>query len=342
MKTFKRIILTLLPFAGLLLPQSCTKEGGLVPGDARTEVRFVTGAGTKAAVTQHEESVQTLDLLAFRADDGRLDAYNRVTGGSTVSGSLSVGVQVRYYVVANAPEHVLDGFSTESEFLAGKTLLSQSTASTLVMKGQGTLTVAKDNPAVPVILDRYVSKVSIQNVEVKWMDSYPAGTDFRVGRVVLVNAVGDIPWSGTPQAGSLWYNKLGAIDPSDGTPAMDNVMDMLCTGSYSIAVTDDSPVSLSKSVYAMPNPTDSAVNSVTAPEWSVRDTRVALELLVDGVSYWYPVDLPGMLPNRHYVVTRMVLLGPGVDNPDKPVTHDDVQLTINIEEWGEINSDVEF
>ena len=327
--------------AGLsVLAASCRRdEGGVSLG--RTEVVFETATLTKAAVTAHEADILSLDLLVFRADNGALDTYKRVSGGTSVSAELPVGVAVRYHVIANAPAGILNGFSEESSFLSAKTYLYESTASSLVMHGAGSFTVADGSPAVPVSLDRYVSKVSVRSVEVKWFDSFVTPPAVSVGRVALINALGEQPWSGTPATGSLWYNKMGVVHEEDGSAATANVMDMVCA-SPGVMVSSSAPVTLEVSLYAMPNPTSNGVNSDTNPEWSVRNTRVALELLVDGASNWYAVDLPAMQGNRHYVITKMTILGPGSDDPDKPVSRSEIEMTLVVAEWEDIETDVLF
>ena len=340
MRTLKNTFITML-LAGLTaLSVSCEKHGEPVIGP-RTEVTFAVGVPTRAAVTAHEDEVHSLDLLVFRADNGRLDAYNRVSSATTVTANLSVGAAVHYYVVANAPAGALSSFTAESDFLSGKTLLGQSTASSLLMYGAGTVTVSEGGSAVPVTLDRYVSKVSVQTVEVKWLDTFTTAPEVKIGRVALVNVLGHLPWSGTPTAGTLWYNRMNVVTVDDGTDATANVMDMICAP-HDITVTDSSPVHLTESQYAQPNPTDNAVNSETDPEWSVRDTRVALELLIDGVPNWYPVDLPSMQGNRHYIVTRLVVLGPGASSPDLPVTRTDIELELTVKDWEDTDTNVVF
>lgn len=320
---------------------SCGKEGTVTEDGHRTEVRFTAGGQTKAAVTAHESDINSLDLLVFRADNGKLDAYNRVSGSTVVSGNLTVGMTAHYYVIANAPEHELDGYTDESDFLSGKTTLGQNGAA-LLMKGAGTISVVDGSPAVPVTLDRYVSKVSVQSVDVKWYDSFTTPPSFKIGRVALVNVVGDMPWSAVPAVGSVWWNRMNVSHVNDGTPATANVMDMIITPSYDIDVTGSGTIALDKSLYAYPNPTDNDVNSGTNPDWSVRDTRVALEIIIDGVPNWYPVDLPGMRPNRHYVITKMTVLGPGSYTPDIPVSRSEVELEIEVKEWEETETDVDF
>ena len=323
-----------------VLAASCSRDDGGLPF-GRAEVVFETATPTKAAVTVHEADILSLDLLVFRADNGALDTYKRVSGGTSVSADLPVGVAVRYHVVANAPAGVLKGFADETSFLTARTYLYESTALSLLMHGGGVFTVTDGAPPVPVSLDRYVSKVSVRSIEVKWIDGFVTPPSVSVGCVALINALGEQPWSGTPATGSLWYNKMGVVHENDGSAATANVMDMVCA-TYGLTVSSSAAVTLDGALYAMPNPASNSVNSSTHPDWSVRNSRVALELIVDGISNWYAVDLPSMQGNRHYVVTKMIVLGPGSDSPDIPISRSQIEFSLVVAEWEDIETDVLF
>ena len=135
-----------------LLSVSCEKEdGGLtVPaGECRTALTLVVSAPqTRSAVTPHESDVVTLDLLAFRASDGLLDASARVSGGADkVSAEVSAGVPLRWKVVANAPAGAFGSVTTESAFEAALTSLTDGGTSSLVMWSAGELTVPSPPPS---------------------------------------------------------------------------------------------------------------------------------------------------------------------------------------------------
>ena len=92
----------------------------------------------------------------------------------------------------------------------------------------------------------------------------------------------------------------------------------------------------------MPNPTSNSVNSVNAPDWSIRNTRIAVELLIDGVSNWYPVDLVEMACNVHYVINSLTVMGPGSQGPDYPVVREDVNFTLFVMPWSDESVKADF
>ena len=317
---------------------SCSCETLPERAPSSRELSFsVCVPGTRAAVTPHEADVQRLDVLVFRSSDGILDASGTSTGTGTVTASVTPGVPMRWYIVANAPAGALSSFVTESSFLAGSTPLSHTTASSLVMHAGGTISAGTSPGHVKASLDRYCCKVSVGRLSVRWLDAFSTAPAVRLERVVLVNAVGSTPWSGIPASGPLWYNRL-EVDEALGATERDL---LVCTlGSRSIP--DSQPVTLDCALYCMPNPTDNGVNSAANPSWSPRNTRVAIELTVDGQPNWYPVDLPAMEGNHHYRIDEMTILGPGSQGPDYPVTRSEATFSVSVVPWGEEQIPAQF
>ena len=317
----------------VLVAASCARES--VPGteEARSTVSFTIGeaAGTRASVTPYENVVSSLDVLCFRSGDGLYGNSNRVvaSGGETLSGistELMDGVSYDWYVIANAPAGSL-GYTSKAAFLAGLTDLMDGTARSLVMMGSGTVLASEGGAPVPVALDRYACKVTVREVCVEWPDAFASYASVSLGRIALVNVVGTTPWSGVAEAGELWYNRMG-IDYS----APEYVRD-LTVRQYGTALAEGVPADVESPLYCMPNPVVSNKNSKNAPEWSPRSTRVAVEILLDGFPNWYPVDLPAMACNTHYVINRLTVKGPGSQGPDWPVERDDIQFTVSVEPW---------
>ena len=117
---------------------------------------------------------------------------------------------------------------------------------------------------------------------------------------------------------------------------------MLVAEYGSLGIPDSRPMTLDCALYCMPNPTDNGLNSSNSPSWSPRNTRVAVELKVDGQSNWYPVDLPAMECNRHYVIDGMTINGPGSQGPDYPVTRSGLSFSVSVSPWGEESVGAQF
>lgn len=319
--------------SAVLFMVSCNGESVPDSDAGRSTVSFVVGtSGTRASVTPHEREVASLDVLVFRSGEGTLDNSARVVAGNgaldRVSVELTRGVALDWFVVANAPEGALSSCTSEAAFLRGLTLLEHSTASSLVMHAGGVLPSGPVADDVPVALDRYACKVTVESVTVDWPDAFAMATEVRLGRIVLVNVVGSTPLSGVPDAGDLWYNRMG-VDAS--LPAL--VADMTVKDYGGLALPASTAVGVAFPLYCMPNPVNNGVTSKDEPSWSPRNTRVAVELLLDGVSEWYPIDLPSMQGNTHYLIRSLTVTGPGSKGPDWPVERDDVRFSVSVVPW---------
>ncbi len=312
----------------------------------RLPVTFETIApsSTKAGPVDHESDVASLDLLVFRSDDGGLDTYvrstevNAVTGQvNTVSGMVSSGVDLDWFVVANAPVGAFDSIVAEGQFLSSLSRLDHLTAYALPMCGSGCLAAATAAlPTVHVDLRRYGCKVSISELVFERSDVFGFASDVKIGRVGLVNVCGSTPYSMVPAAGDLWYNRQ-SFDPS-----LSGILADATCETVNMPLSAAGTVDLDRCFYCMPNPVDNGVDSSMEPSWSPRNTRLVVELVVDGVSEWYPVELPAMFCNRHYVLNRLTVTGPGAVGPDYPVVRDEVIFDLEILDWGEVSHGVDF
>lgn len=347
MHSLQRIILT--GAILLVLCAGCGKSGGedTADGASRVAVSFVTlPVETKAgAVTDAgEAAVNSLDLLAFRSESGLLDCYAHASGNgtTTVNARLTAGESLDWYLVANAPVSAnLASFSTRSAFLAAKTTLQQTTSSTMVMHASGTSLFSRTTTGEPVEvngieLTRYACKVSLSSIAVEWLNAFDSAPSCTLDRAILVNARGDCAWSGTPSAlaGDLWYNCS-----EDDTPA--GFLGSLLSWSGSLPL-NAAGVSTNVALYAMPNASSGDGKAGDTP-WSPRRTRLCLRLTIGGIPQWYPVDLPSMQGNTHYVVTDLTIMGPGTASPDMGVDRTTVMFQVSVAAWdtNEID-DVEF
>lgn len=331
MKTIRCILaLAILP---LVLLVGCGKEQRLGDG-SRVLVSFsVSSPVTKAAVSVSGETrVESLDLLCFSAADGVLDCHVRAVSESLVEAKVTAGMEVHWYVVANAPLSAgLSTFATESEFLSSEVLLTDNSSSLMVMMGSGvsTFTVG-DNLVEDIGVDRYACKVSVVDVSVPWLADFSTPPACVVDRIVLMNARGGCPWSGIPTglSSDLWYNKSQDSASSGFLGSC-----LKWTGSVSV-VDGVSSSEVGAVLYCMPNPSSVAEFADDVP-WAPRKTRVAVRATIGGVPQWYAIDLPSMSCNHHYIVSELVLLGPGTASPDMDVDRTAIAFNVEVVEWSD-------
>jgi hypothetical protein len=219
---------------------------------------------------------------------------------------------------------------SESQFLSAKTLLEHTTPTSMVMSASGTDTFGPERSEINgIVLSRYACKVSVDDIQVSWLDAFDSTPTCTVDRIVLVNVRGSEPYSGVPTAfaGDLWYN-CGEEDDShpDAIAAM-----LGWRGPITVSRGND-VVDLKVSLYAMPNPSTAGTFADSLP-WTPRKTRVAVQITVDGIAQWYAVDLPAMERNTFYTVKHLVILGPGSSAPDMDVDRSNVAFSISVAPW---------
>lgn len=326
----KRFIIYLLFFFFSVIAVSCNET--VVPDGGRKSIDFVfMRTDTRSSVSAYEENIVSLDLLVFRADNGAIDTYKRFTGSSLSSVSIDLlsGVSFKWYMFANLPAGKFDGIVSENSLASLVTSLDESTAISLAMFDSGSVMVyPSSNPPVQVGLDRYGCKITLKNFKVSWLDSFADVPSVSLEKIAVINTVGTCPLSGIPAVGSLWYNKMNVDSSLSGI-----VADMLVKDYGSSIVSDSGILALDDSLYCLPNPTNNSVNSVTNPQWSPRNTRFALLLLVDGNPNWYAFDIPSMLCNKHYVINSFDITGPGMSSPDEPLSRTGIELSLSLVEW---------
>ncbi len=309
---------------------SCTH--GEIPRSDEPEtesyVFWIEGA-SKAPVTPYDADVRWVDILIYRATTGILDACVHQDGSGSVTVDVPKNQILHWYVLANAPSSALQGYSREEQLLAAESLLTHSTTTSLVMYDTGEITTSTPS-TVNVRLDRYACKVTVNSIRVDYYDSFSTAPAVTLEKVALINVRGSIPYSGlqTALAGDLWYNKM-TVQSSFPSP----VGGMLVKNYGSQQVTSSSAIALNESLYCMPNTVSNGDNYQNAPSWTPRSTRVSILLNINGTDNWYPVDLPAMQVNRHYILDNFVIMGPGSNSPDIPVTRDEVSFTYSVTEW---------
>ncbi len=320
--------------AALLLLSGC--KGLPVVEETRISVRFKAGVLVKS-LPDDEATIERLDLLVFRSLDGIIDTYASSSGSvlDGIEADVTAGCRLNWYLVANAPEGALSGITREEDFLSGNTLLSHTTASTLVMYGSGSGVFSAGAPPTMVQLRRYACKVSIGTLKVSYLEGMASTPQCVLETVALVNARGQIGWGGTPSdsPAGIWYN-CSRVDMLEGTPAS-------CLISHPNLSLGTAAADIGTVLYTMPNPSQSADYASSMP-WTPRRTRLVLGLRIDGALQWYPVDLPAMQCNTHYRVENLIITGPGAEQPDGAIDRSSISFNVELRPWGSNISNVDF
>ena len=315
----------------LSLLTACRKELREDGAPVRRTVVFGASAPeTRSTATLHEGDVKSLDVLVFRGNR-MLDAHVRSTGPldesgnvSSVTADVTTGIRLEWYVFANAPEGAFDGVLSKDDLFGRRVVLDGDADGYFPMLCSGEFTEGPGEGAVSVGLERYACKVTVRSVTLDWPDAFSISGGARLGRIALVNVVAERQWTGEALADPAWYNAGGL----DGNPSPMTVADL-----GGVQLLEGVPQDAGTPLYCMPNEYVNNDNAANSDAWTPRPTRVAVEVVIGGVSNWYPVMLPRMMRNTHYVVNNLRISGPGSIGPDWPVEREDMTFTVNINRW---------
>jgi len=290
------------PFLLLLLCLSCSTPPS--PPTMRVSALFETLSVKSSA--GDDSAIASLDLLVFR--DGQLDAHARALHSAAVEASVTAGVPLRWYVLANAPEG-MGQLQSESAFLHSAMELTKGP---LAMKASGQdLFQGSENHVAGILLNRYACKISVDALEVSWLEAFDRPPLCSLEQMGLLHARRRIPWSGEAE---------GAAD-GDWEDRMD-----ICEK----AIPGPAPVRLDTQLYTLPNASED------------QPTCLAIALRIDGVLQWYVTPLPELHANTHYRIFRILLPGPGNALPQMDSQRCNMELLVQVEPWENKQAYIQF
>lgn len=297
-----------------VLSVSCTRgEVSPVAGQKAT-VRF--SISTKGSQPDFEKAIGSIDILVFR-EDGTLDAQRR-TDGEDVCIEVSKGIQLQYHIVANSPEELT--FTKKNNFLQASSVFEDG-CDRFVMSAGFNGTVYGDG-ILEAELKRLTSKIEIAGIEPYFINETITQQTCTLKSIFLINVNGTCPYTAEPQAGDIWYNKLV---PQRQEGHFYRELD--------IPLVSDAGFECRQSFYCYPNPVGNDVHYPEHPEWSERNTRLVLEVMVGQTAYYYPIDMPPMKCNTLYSINNIKLLGLGSSHPDEKVSREKVEYSVTVNEW---------
>lgn len=308
------IIRIIVPALAGILTMSCEPLQETLR-EEKVEVRIDAGVKTKAALPD-DGKIRSLDLLVFR-DGGILEAWTR-NEQQSISVSVLKGGTYRWYLVANAPE-ALDSFTREEQFLGSLSHLSDNSPAFPVMEGRGECRFSEDT-RIGATLQRLISKVTLETVRADFLKDSYMNSEVRLERVFLLKACATIPYSMASSAG-VRYNHTG-LEVDSGS----SLGRMLCR-ERGVRLGPES-LSENTSLLCCPDPGG--------------ETRLVVEISIDGTPNYYPVRIPQMQPNTEYLVKDLVLIGPGAARPYEDVPRIDVSFNVEVSPWQEENQEAYF
>ena len=268
--------------------------------------------------TAAEKRVEAIDVLVFR--DGILENHKRATGDgiTSVDGiEVTLGQKV-VYVFCNYGATRLASVTTIAGCEALRSELAENRRNAFVMSGKTTTNVATATATAEVSVRRDVSKVEITGAP-EFSGVAAGGT---VQGIYLINVpkVYDESVVLTSASSAVAWNFRNAV-----ATAVDSQVSTL---TYNANVTTP--------LYGMPNASpETSVDIQGNAEGEDFVTKLVIKATIKGKTYWYPIGIPDMGPNKYYKISSVKIAVLGSDNPNDYVTFTDFSVSIEVADWNE-------
>lgn len=331
---------------------SCDKEGGQ-PSPAEspssgTLILSLPGAGGTAVTRavgvtpSSEEAVQRWTAWVFdgKTATSRMLLYGSASGEGARSAAIEKTVPARrpitIAILVNGPtagegEVVPASIQTLGDLRSHMSLLEDNAIGSLVMYGEKTLTLDRDETVHPEVdVQRLASKIVLRGLTVAFEKSSLQAKPRTLEDVYLTNVLtrsylGSAFDASDLGVSGMWYNPMGWH--RDG--ASDVSLDAL-TGTLGMGQSLTSPYTGELVFYAYPNPESSDTRDTAA--WSVRHTRLVLRLMVGDKEMYYQLTVPPMERNKIYTASGLTITQPGTADPEDP-TPVVLETVFKITDW---------
>lgn len=344
----RKILLTAL--AALTLA-SCSKETRLSQESIDSQaceltinIRSGEQRSTKAGNVyttelDYEKAINSLQLLIFDKG-GQLRHYSTVEesyGGYTKTVSMDKG-EKHVWAVANCWD--LSDITDEDDLKAVQVKLENNSVDEdegFIMADSQTVNLSGSSANVTLSMRRLVGRVALYSITNNLPAAYGA---LKINRVYLSNVVGNQNLMGNANP-TLWYNKEGRMDETNrnSTHIIEgNKYKASCESltfksvNSTLSVGDVYAPEDDCVFYGMPN-TSSSFPSGFHSTFSAQMTVLVVDATINSHTYYYPVVMAnGILRNCSYTV-YLTITDLGSDDPNKPVTRGDLDVTIEVSEW---------
>lgn len=277
----------------------------------------VPSAETKAASAAGESYIDNIKIFVFRKG-GALEYYD---SGSSLDVSFTCTTGEKdIYVLANAPD--ISEVASADDLKGRISDLMDNSTGRFVMAGSLENFDIGTSGEIDIPVSRLVARIGIAKIVNDFRIEQYRNADFRIESIYLVNVSGDRRYLSSVSSGK-WYNWRGTADEDNP---------MLHSGRIDAALKAGLPYTDAHCFYCYPNA--SKVDS-SADDASERYTRLVVETVLDGRTYYYPVSVPDIRSNCRYEITELVITRLGSSSPDEPVSSYDASFKITVDDWSE-------
>lgn len=315
---------------------ACSKENPSEQAAQKTQmatlaVNVFDGITTRAT-SVNDANIGTaerdIQVLVFNSE-GDLLAYGANEDSSTkVSLSIPTGT-VECYAIVNSYDD-LSVIATKTIFLKHISHLKDNDPTRMEMLGSVTKSVVAGENSVSIAVKRFASKVQIDKITPAFTAPAHRAMEFKLTGIYLINVNGTCPYTMVPTAASestSWYNKRKYVSGDCNHLITDKFSTHVIMQTSAGEVT---PYSTPHYLYCYPNPVTTDVSTTT---WSERISRLVVETMLGGTTYYYSVNIPTPQCNTVYQITNMKITGIGTDTPDAVVQKGSLSVSLTVTDW---------
>lgn len=333
------------------LGTACSKTAPEVPvpvpetavghcGTGTVCIRLEGGTSTKVTHPSAESEKQCHRWTFWLFDqDGDSVVYGNGQAGEEIRRTVLTGTYTAVAMV-NGPAG-LDPVSVKKidDIRLRVADLADNAPSELLMYGETRLTLEKDLTVEAAIqVKRLVAKVGVKKISVAFENPYLAAKTTVLEAVYLTNVYRsarlgkDFSTEELSPSRSAWYNAMGWHLSGESSPACDLLLGE--TGLDAV-LTPSAPHTDDHFFYAFPNPVPQE-RDTHQDDWSVRCTRMVLQVAVGGKVFYYQIAVPQMERNKVYLAEEVVLKNLGSQDPELEIPGSvDVVFSVFGADWDE-------
>ena len=298
---------------------------------ATLEVNVSDGVATRATSVKDSQigtAAGDIQVLVFNSAGNLVGFGENAASSSNISISVPTG-SVKCYAVVNSSED-LSSVSKESTLTSKVSYLKSNSVTKMEMIGSVSKTVAAGANSVSIAVKRFASKVQIDKITPAFAAPAHRAMEFKLVGIYLINVNGTCPYTMIPTGASestSWYNKRKYVSGDCNHLITDKFSTHVIMQTSAGEVT---PYSTPHYLYCYPNPVTTDVSTTT---WSERISRLVVETMLGGTTYYYSVNIPTPQCNTVYQITNMKITGLGSDTPDTVVQKGSLSVSLTITDW---------
>lgn len=292
------------------------------PVEVTVQINGTTMTKTTGNTYANESKVNNLQILAFDAN-GDIEGYRSVNNETSVT-LMSTSGEKTVWAVVNAPS--LENVATLDELESSLTSLEDNALDSFIMTGAVSEELT-DGAILAITVRRIVARVSLAKITAAFPDT-PAyeGKTLKLTGIYMLNVSGKVNYglSGVP---AVWYNKLTHED-DEGDIFLYDALDQTIDNNASYQV--------EHAYYPYPNSVATSVKDIDEADrgtWSQRRSILCIEVEFDGITGYYPIEMPVIERNKTYAIDEVVITRSPADNPYDPIDTGIATVSITVQEW---------